>query len=291
MKSQLLSSFSFLFLVCKYLGLTSYTITNTKIFKRSKRDRVINVILLILIFFGTIKIKTCHNKYDKYGNVSSHISRIILYVYFVVLIGTLNVKQTKIVKLFSKILDLEKFVLNITNKNIDVTTLTKNLKYFIIAHCINTLILIILNLPLIYIIGVPLCICVLKFALTCFVQVTAEALLFHFLNSTVIIIRHLNNNFETVSLNNVIKCYNILFALKKKIEEIIGFYAFVKITHIVIEIATTLYSLRRDIHVLYYSDETVLNMVLVLNAYWLIHTAFQTFLLIYPITNFWNEVT
>ncbi|XP_044259043.1 uncharacterized protein LOC123007693 [Tribolium madens] len=128
----------------------------------------------------------------------------------------------------------------------------------------------------------------LGFIFTSVIQVTAEGLVFYFINASSHLINHLNTNCKQFAIRHkIIKCYQISFELKTKIEEIVGFYIFVKITHIVIEVATMIYSFCEDIHVDYYSQK---NILFVLNGYWMVQIIFQIMFLTYSVTHFCNKV-
>nr|XP_015832887.1 PREDICTED: gustatory receptor 68a-like [Tribolium castaneum] len=114
--------------------------------------------------------------------------------------------------------------------------------------------------------------------------------MFYFLSASSHLIDHLNTNCTEIPKHKMVKCYQIYFELKTKIEEMVGFYAFVKITHIVIEVATNIYSFRKDMQDDYSTQKNIGDVVFALNGYWIVQTIFQVILLIYPITEFCSKV-
>ena len=301
MERQLINLTSWLFFVCKWTGFTSYSITYTpthptkrNIFTKTKSSNYLNAVLVLVIVFFSLDFSDFFLNVDKVDMVFSLISSVLYMHYLTILILILNMKQTRVVTTFSKIVSFAVLTQKITNRNIDVAKVKKILKLYTLITYANLLIMWSANwFSVSNYARIDFIMWMIKDAVLNFSVVSGEILIFYYLVITINIVRQFNDFLKTESETEIRKIKVVFQSyadIKKNIQNISQIVVFFKTVYIVIELAATIYQI--FIMGQIYENKYFSKLPLILvTGYWIFVLMFQAFSVICPFIFYYREVS
>jgi hypothetical protein len=239
---------NWIFLVLKCFGLSAYTLKNnesnqTIVFKRTNWDKLINLLIFLIVVILTANMTDCHKEFNKTGFISGHITKIFFYIYFLLLMITMNYKQTEFVDIFYKIMEFERITNQDLNKKISVLKMSRILKYFVLKLFIGFVFMLVSNLYLVSIQNLIKNTCFLKGVITTIVTHHSETLIFYYIITVKDIVYHLNKSLKAANDILVVRRkYQLCLDIKKKIEKVSQFYLIFKLGYIISEFSTAMYT-------------------------------------------------
>jgi hypothetical protein len=274
--------------MCKIIGITSYSIKKNdkkKIFVRTKIGIVLNFFIGVT-FVLMSNVTDCHNEEDDVEFTSSSIATWISYFHLIVIIGTMNLKQNQIIDIFYKLIRFHKLVDRITKRPVNVAKLSTGLKWYIGVQYLQMLIMLGIHMS-----GTQLSwLCYGKLMIRHIVRIHVETLFVCFLIISKYILHGFNRSLEKdedfgerpgLVVDDVKRVFQICYELKKHIQNVFQINLFIKFVYIILEFATTLYSVVAPI---------IDDWIVLLPVHWLTTLLLNSILLIYPVTSFCKEV-
>jgi hypothetical protein len=288
MTEKLIHVVSIIHFMCKIIGITSYSIKKIdtkKIFVRTKIGIVLNFFIGVT-FVLMSNVTDCHNEEDDVEFTSSSIATWISYFHLIVIIGTMNLKQNQIIDIFYKLIRFHKLVDRITKRPVNVAKLSTGLKWYIGVQYLQMLIMLGIHMS-----GTQLSwLCYGKLMIRHIVRIHVETLFVCFLIISKYILHGFNRSLEKdedfgerpgLVVDDVKGVFQICYELKKHIQNVFQINLFIKFVYIILEFATTLYSVVAPI---------IDDWIVFIPVHWLITLLLNSILLIYPVTSFCKEV-
>jgi hypothetical protein len=288
MTQNLINLVSILHFMCKIIGITSYSIkrnNKNKIFVRTKLGIMLNFFIGVT-FVLMSNVTDCHNEEDDVAFASSSIALWMSYIHLIVIMGTMNLKQNRIIDIFHKLIKFHKLVDTMTKRPVNVAKLSTGLKWYMGLMYLQMLIMFAIHLC-----NVQLgWLCYGKIMTRHIVMIHVETLFVCYLITSKYILHGFNRSLEKdedfgerpgLVVDDVKRVFQICYELKKHIQNVFQINLFIKFMYIILEFATTLYSVAGSI---------IDDWIVLLPVHWLTTLLLNSILLIYPVTSFCKEV-
>jgi hypothetical protein len=297
MRQKLVITLSYLLLICRWTGLTSYSVKKNLLngnftFEKTKFSKFINVVYVIVNVLVSLTVGGCNFEQNGIDSITSNLSVIVFANSFLLFMFTMNFKQTRVVKTFCKIISLEGMVERLVHKEMNLSRISNLLIYYESVRYINVLLMVVLHSWLLNFFGVPLMICLLRYFFVTVVTITGEGLIFYYLQIISTSIAHLNDylkTFQTIYIKDLKKIFQSYIELKKDIQSITQQFIYSKLTYILIEFTAKLSNLwnrsqddNLPFHFKFYLSALAIHSLLSL--------LLEIFLLLYPLIRFYREV-
>jgi hypothetical protein len=242
---------TWIFLVLKCFGLTAYSIkktdSNHKLsFKRKAMDKILNLILFLILIVVTSDVTTCHGEINRTSFISARITKFIFSIYYVILIVTMNYKQTQLVEIFSKIRELQHNTSSILNQKTSISKMSKTVKFYLWKIWFSFMVLVFTNGYFMVIYNYLHIMCFVKGLIIWIITLHLEMLIFYYVVTTRDIVQNLNKSLKTMewkdySIREIRKKYQDFLELKKYIQNVTQSFLVIKLLYLISELSTTIY--------------------------------------------------